>query len=398
MKQIKKITALFLSALMLTAALAGCNLPGAASPTPSAAAEEDIIYNLAGIPGQASLFTVNGTEVVAEEYLFWLAQAVSYMDQYAQSMGQTGINWEEEVEGVSMADYCKNDAMESMKLHALLEQRAQQEGCAFNDENTAELQTEIEGMITKLGGQESYELWLLRNGLSEDGFKHINHAGYHYQNLQDALYGENAKDAPSDESIEAYIVENDLLSAKHILLLTVDMNNYDAATGAYASLTADVIAEKKAQAEDLLAQLRASGDPVTLFDALMNEHSEDSGLSSKPDGYVFTAGEMVPAFETATRALAFGEISDIVESSFGYHIILRQDPDSETLRSDWVAAQMSTLMENLVTNAVVATTAEYDNLDVQGFYTKLLAHQAEVDVLLEALESSASPTDDAGAK
>ena len=40
------------------------------------------------------------------------------------------------------------------------------------------------------------------------------------------------------------------------------------------------VAQKKAQAEDFLAQLRAAEDPIALFDDLMNEHSEDSGLSN----------------------------------------------------------------------------------------------------------------------
>lgn len=391
MKLGKKLTAV-LGALALTATLSGCDILGVqASPAPTPTV--DLTQELAGIPRDTVVFTVNGVAVSAEEYLFWLTQTVNYMDQYSQYLGEAGINWEEDMSGVSMSDYCKNDAMEISKLHALLKLRAQQEGCAFSEEEEAQLSSDLEGMIAELGGQEQYELWLSRNGLSEEGFKLLNMASYNYNNLQDALYGAGAPSAPTDEVMDDYIEKNDILSAKHILLLTVDMTNYDAATGSYASLSEEEIAAQKAKAEDLLSQLRASDDPTALFDQLMNENSEDSGLSSNPNGYVFTAGEMQPEFETATRALEYGQISDLVKTVFGYHIILRQDPDTQDLRDQYVSDQMDALLDALVTDAAVETTAEYDALDPQDYYTNLKAHQAEVDEQIAALQSpSPAPT------
>ncbi len=252
-------------------------------------------------------------------------------------------------------------------------------------------------MVEQLGGQENYELWLLRTGLTDEAVRKLNKVSYAYQNLQETLYGEGGKNAPTDESMDAYIAENDLLSAKHILLLTVDTGSQDAETGEFTKLPDDVIAGKREQAEDLLAQLRESDDPAGLFDSLMNEYSEDSGLSSNPDGYVFSAGEMVPEFETATRVLEIGGISDIVESEYGYHIILRQDPDTEELRSEWVTDQMNAMLEGWVTGAVVETTDAYDTLNPQDYYTRLLAHQEEIDARIEAAESDAGATDNAAA-
>ena len=53
-------------------------------------------------------------------------------------------------------------------------------------------------------------------------------------------------------------------------------------------LPEDEIAQKKAQAEDLLSQLRSSDDPQTLFDQLMAEYNEDTGEPS--EGYTFGPG------------------------------------------------------------------------------------------------------------
>ena len=56
----------------------------------------------------------------------------------------------------------------------------------------------------------------------------------------------------------------------------------------------------------------------------MNENSEDTGLETNPDGYVFTDGTMVSEFEDAVKGLKPGEYTkELVESSYGYHIIKR---------------------------------------------------------------------------
>ncbi len=57
------------------------------------------------------------------------------------------------------------------------------------------------------------------------------------------------------------------------------------------------------------------------FDSLIKEFGQDTGMAENPNGYVFTKGEMVQEFETATFMLNEGEISGIVESGYGFHII-----------------------------------------------------------------------------
>ena len=103
---------------------------------------------------------------------------------------------------------------------------------------------------------------------------------------------------------------------KHILLSVKDST-----TGELLDDAAK--AEKKAKAEDILAQLQQADDVVALFDQLMNQYSEDPGLAAYPDGYPAYPGQMVAPFETAAKALKEGEMSGIVEGVSGYHIILR---------------------------------------------------------------------------
>ena len=135
------------------------------------------------------------------------------------------------------------------------------------------------------------------------------------------------------------------------------------------------IAEKKAQAETLLAQLQASDDLAADFDALMHEHSEDTGLQGNPDGYVFTAGQMVTEFEDTTRSLEFGQMSGIVESPYGYHIILRLDPNNEMVHTKYRTEQLSQQLQTWTDEADIVTSPELDALNPYLFAEKYAAYQ-----------------------
>ncbi len=75
----------------------------------------------------------------------------------------------------------------------------------------------------------------------------------------------------------------------------------------------------KARASELLAQARKAPDS---FAALARKHSQDSGSAERGgDLDFFARGAMVKPFEDAVFALAKGQISELVETEFGFHII-----------------------------------------------------------------------------
>ena len=98
--------------------------------------------------------------------------------------------------------------------------------------------------------------------------------------------------------------DNEFVTAKHILISSEERTQ----------------AEAKKIAQDVLKKLKNGGD----FDALMAEFSEDPGTSQYPQGYTFTKGEMVKEFEEAAFSLKEGEISGLVETDYGYHILKRE--------------------------------------------------------------------------
>ncbi|MBP7775975.1 MAG: SurA N-terminal domain-containing protein [Acidobacteria bacterium] len=86
----------------------------------------------------------------------------------------------------------------------------------------------------------------------------------------------------------------------------------------------------RTKAEALLAQAKAPGAD---FAALAKANSEDEGSAvNGGDLNYFGRGQMVPEFEQAAFGMKAGEVSDLVKSTFGFHIIKVIDSQAETSR------------------------------------------------------------------
>ena len=122
------------------------------------------------------------------------------------------------------------------------------------------------------------------------------------------FYEQVAKNTPVDSATEAHYNEGRLLAARHILFLTPQQG------------------ATPAQVDSVRRVAEAVRARVTLanFEATAKKSSQDPG-SAQRGGLLplFGAGEMVPEFEQATRALKPGEISGLVRTQYGFHIIER---------------------------------------------------------------------------
>lgn len=106
--------------------------------------------------------------------------------------------------------------------------------------------------------------------------------------------------------------------ARHILLKT---NEGD---------TEAVRTEKKKKAEEVLQLARTEGSN---FSELAKEYSEGPTKERGGDLGFFAQGRMVPAFDQAIFALQPEEISEVVETQFGYHIIKLEEIRPATVRT-----------------------------------------------------------------
>lgn len=323
---------------------------------------EDVCLATLGVPGKSELFTVNGTPVTAHNYLYWLLRCIEEIETY---MSYFGIPLDLSADA-TLAEDIKANALTAAAQQSIVKTKAKELGFDLTAEQVSELDVNLALSAQYMGGNEVFLDELRKAGFDFDSFYAVNAASYYYLQLKNGLFST----PPTVEDMAAYIEENDILLAKHILLMTVDATTRQ-------PLDEATIAQKKATAEDILSQLQASDDLLTDFDALMHVYSEDPGLASYPDGYTFTAGEMVPEFETATRELEYGQVSGIVESSTtGYHIILRLNPDTEAARADYLDAQLTSQIETWAAEAEIVPSEAYNAIDIALFYEKYAAYQA----------------------
>jgi parvulin-like peptidyl-prolyl isomerase len=237
----------------------------------------------------------------------------------------------------------------------------------MTEEQQAEFQSDIDEYISTYG-EEDYQN-LIRSYGSEDAFQYIYTNDYMLEAMAEQLV-----DEPTTAELEQYISDNEVFSVKHILLKTTtdDITDDD---GNVTQSADDYNAAQKAQAEDLLAQLQASDDMETLFDELMNEYSEDGGLATNPDGYTYdSSASLVDGFREAVLELEIGGLSDVVETSYGYHIMLRLPVDAADFRDDWVSDQADAMITEAMEAAEVTLSENITALDLTSFYERYVAY------------------------
>ena len=396
MKFTTRILGATVAAAVLSGALAGCNSTlGAPAdlPLPSEV-PEDIIMQTAGIARDTPLITVDGAEVPAEEVLYWVS---NYADQYA-AWGMTDLSMDMG-DGQTLGQYYLDSAVETATLYQLMQNKADELKLGWNKENQAaydeQLQTMKESMaqqagldIQTQGDQVDTELVRLISymGLSQEGFFRINQASFLYNNLMEGLFGAEGTDAPDTGKLD----EAGVYHAKHILIKA------EPTTDADGNVTDDGMAAAQAQAQEIYDQLLAAEDPMTLFDQLMTEYTDDvdssGNVNGGTDGYTFGPGEMVDEFYEGTKALGEGEISQPVQSQYGYHIILRLSADNEAGYDKYAQIKMQDQIDQWMDEVQVERSETLESLDLQAFYDELNTLRSDISTASQADSAPAETT------
>ena len=316
------------------------------------------------------VMTVNGDEVRAEEFATYMIYNMKYYENMYSQYGMMGL-WSDdssaEMLGVMMPGFAKDQAVYS---RVVLEQ-FEKAGLELSYSNQKELSTLRKDTIDQAGGYDGYLQKIAQLGFNDQTYMNFLYITQCYSALNEYYYGSDGIDKPTDEELMEHFRDN-YISAKHILILTVDPSTGE-------TLRTDE--EARALAQSILDRINAGED----FDALMNEYSEDGGLEGNPDGYIFTEGDMVTPFYEGAKALAEGEVSDLVKSDYGYHIIQRTALDYENQFINYqadLATQMGRTMDALLsqwmTEAEVETTDVYDEINYKNVYDYAPAGVAEI--------------------
>ena len=371
---IKKRLLSFLGAAAITAALTFAVV--SLSPSngfTSGTMQEGLCYEATGVAPDAIVASLNGNGASADLVAYWIGYDVSYLNSYMQYYTGSSINWDDTLsDGTNITDYIKSNVYSSVKQHLVLENLANKYGVTLTEGQESAMADSDQTYIDQYGSEEAFEEEIAKLGMRRETYDRVARSNYLYQNLYQLYNTEGSALYASDEDLAVYAADQNYITADHILLSTKDLTTGEA-------LTDEQKAEKKALAEEIKQKLDACEGDIdeltALFQELADQYSEDPGRETYPTGYTFTTGSMVQEFEDAAYALSEGEVSEVVESSFGYHILLRLPLDKSAAADEVREEYFTNFIAEQVDAAAMATSADYDKLDPQALYEAIVAAQ-----------------------
>jgi len=384
----KKYLSGLMALLLLLTVCAGCGKKSLIS-------SKGIYYDITGIDPQETLLEYDGNSVPADMYFYWLSYSCSYVEYMINSYGtyytdlinEDGtINWNGALDDTTPAQYAKDSTESNVLSYVVVENLAKEYGVTLTDEDKADMAENLAQQIEQAGGEDAFQQDLTEIGVSQETFDRISAAGYLLDHLEAMASDPNSElyTPPADD--DAYV--------DHILIMTVDSETRE-------PLSEEEIETKKALAEDLLAQLQAADDVETLFNQLVEEYGEDPGRAASSGYLVNPQTSFVQEFLDATFALKPGELSGIVESDYGYHILLRKDLTEDQLATiasnhltDLLTERMDAAMDGLV------RSEKLDSVDAGTFYNSYMdimnqLHPADAPEDGSAGEDGAASSDEA---
>jgi len=223
----------------------------------------------------------------------------------------------------------------------------------------------IEGMRNQANSPEDFEKQIAREGHTFASFRQDRFLETLANTVVDrelkATFKPNADELRRryDETPDRWIIPETVKIAQ-LLISTRNPNTGE-----------DLSEETRKQRLQVIQGLRARADKGEDFGNLIRQHSEDSNSKARRGEYVFARGQMLLEIEAAAFSLKPGQLSDVVTTQFGYHILrlLERTPEKKrsfeevepVLKAQWLSEELSRrlpeYLQKLRTDAGVELTA-----------------------------------------
>jgi peptidyl-prolyl cis-trans isomerase C len=238
------------------------------------------------------------------------AELDSETDRYLDRLQRTG-RFPNDLERSQI----KKQVLENLIARELLYQESQKKGIKVDQQ---EIDAQLTGLKGRFPNEAEFKNALSRNNLTEADLRSQFERDLAIKKLLDGQIGD--KSAVSEKETRAYYDSNletfkkpEQVRASHILI-KVDPGADEAKK-----------AEARTKIESLQTKLKKGED----FGALAKEYSEGPSGPKGGDLGFFGRGQMVKPFEETAFAMKPGQVSDMVETNFGYHLIMVSDRTPE---------------------------------------------------------------------
>ena len=261
--------------------------------------------------------TVNGRPILAKTYEMYLKNGREAL----------GLDDKSE-EGRRKLDQLREGIVSELIDRSLIRDEAERRGLTITAESLTSAERKT---IAEMGGDQQYDSYLTEHGFSRDEYREI---------IKSEIYGEllrnelNKDLSVSDAEVRRYYFEHqrdaefqqpERVTAAHILvaarptLITQRLQNEKNLSGeALAAAVREEMERLRLRAQELRRKAARGAD----FAALARESSDDAGTRDRGgDLGAFTRQSHAPAFDDAAFSMKVGQISDVVQTDFGFHII-----------------------------------------------------------------------------
>ena len=256
-------------------------------------------------PSQDKVAVVNGSVITRADFDRELTSALGRLSSTGEPVAHSQLS------------QLKEEAFKKLIARELLYQESQNNGIKVTE---AAINEQLVMLKKRFPGEAEFKKMLSQMNLSEVDVKSQFERGMAIQEFIDKQFVQ--KVTVSDKEVRAYYDSNPVffkqaeqVRASHILV-RVDPKKDPSQK-----------AESRKKIVDIQQKLRKSED----FSALAKEYSQCPSGSEGGDLGYFQRGQMVKPFEQATFALGPGEVSDIVETKLGYHLIRLTDKKPESV-------------------------------------------------------------------
>lgn len=287
------------------------------------------------------VMAVDGTPVYLDSFSYYLYATIKDYTSYGYDISY--------FKDESTFEFIKSYVVDYVKQQYVFLNWAKACGIEISDTIKQKCRSQMDELKASCESEEAYLALLQESHLTEDLYFEFLCNDALLSTFNAYLYSEISPVYVSAEEAANIAEENGIYGAKHILV-SPNPEKPDE--------------ECLKLAEELLNRIQNGED----FDTLMFEYTDDSGIESYPNGYTFGEGDMVDEFFEATEALQMGEISGIVKSQYGYHIIKRVEPTPQEAANKLIQERSVELYEILLQNAIVQTTDVYTSLKFSDFF------------------------------
>jgi peptidyl-prolyl cis-trans isomerase C len=325
----------------------------------------------------------NASEPVAKVngHLITEGDVQKVLDTFMQQMGPQ-IPPEQLAEAMPRV---RERIVEELVMRRVMLDAVAKEGLSLSDDEFAEVKAELSAELPPGVTLESY---MEETGVTESEMRE-------QMTVRKMILAKaDSAEKPSDDEIKAFFEENKegfaqdaSVSASHILV-KVDASDDDAAKAA-----------KRERIEALRKQIVEGAD----FAQLAAENSDCPSASSGGDLGSFGRGQMVPAFEDAAFSQPVGEVGEVVETQFGYHLVLVTDKtEAKTLEFDDVKERISEILYSQKQQDVVRVfvdgiraEADVERFDEPASEETMLQLDAEEEIEAVAVEEAVEAVEEA---